>query len=63
ERLALVLQAALLLQYAPTAIADAFCTSRLGGDWGRTFGTLPPGIACETILKRAQPVMESSNRE
>ena len=40
--LALAAQAALLVQHAPPAVADAFCASRLGGDWAPTFGTLGP---------------------
>ena len=55
EQMALTLQAALLVRHAPAAVADAFCTSRLGGDWGRTFGTLPHGLGYETILERARP--------
>ena len=41
ERLAIGLQASLLVRFSPPAIADAFCASRLDGDWGRSFGTLP----------------------
>ncbi|MER5374390.1 acyl-CoA dehydrogenase family protein [Streptomyces sp. NPDC002553] len=56
ERMALALQASLLVRYAPPAIADAFCATRLGGDWGHAFGTLPdgPGGAdADGILGRA----------
>ncbi|NNJ04698.1 DNA alkylation response protein [Streptomyces sp. ICN441] len=52
ERLALVLQGSLLVRYAPPAVADAFCASRLGGDTGFAFGTLPPGTDLATILSR-----------
>jgi putative acyl-CoA dehydrogenase len=38
--LALAAQASLLVRFAPPAVADAFCASRLGGDWAPTFGTL-----------------------
>jgi putative acyl-CoA dehydrogenase len=55
ERLALVLQGALLVRFAPSAVADAFCASRLAGDWGATFGTLPPGTDFAAILLRARP--------
>jgi putative acyl-CoA dehydrogenase len=55
EQIALTLQGSLLLRYAPTAIADAFIASRLGGDWGQTFGTLPPGVDARAIVERAQP--------
>jgi len=53
ERLALALQASLLVRHAPPAVADAFCASRLGEDRGRAFGTLPHGIDAEPILERA----------
>ncbi|NUR31786.1 MAG: DNA alkylation response protein [Catenulispora sp.] len=53
ERMALVLQGSLMLRYAPHAVADAFVASRLGGDWGRTFGTLPRGLDVSSIADRA----------
>ena len=43
ERMALALQGSLLVRYGDEAVADAFCASRLGGDWGHAFGTLPAG--------------------
>ncbi|WUH90108.1 acyl-CoA dehydrogenase family protein [Streptomyces sp. NBC_00433] len=55
ERMALVLQGSLLVRFAPGAVADAFCASRLGGDWGATFGTLPAGLDLAPILTRAAP--------
>ncbi len=51
--LALLLQASLLLRHGPPAVADAFCATRLGGDWGHTFGTLPGGIDPSLLLDRA----------
>ncbi|BCJ40257.1 DNA alkylation response protein [Actinoplanes ianthinogenes] len=53
ERMALVLQGSLLVRHAPAAVADAFCASRLGGDWGHTFGTLPAGVDTAAIIERA----------
>lgn len=53
ERLALVLQASLLIRHSPPEVADAFCVSRLGGDWGRTAGTLPAGLDFRGIIQRA----------
>ena len=53
ERLALALQAGLLLRHAPPPIAEAFCASRLGGEWGHAFGTLPPEVEGDAILTRA----------
>jgi putative acyl-CoA dehydrogenase len=55
ERMALALQGALLVRHAPAAVADAFCASRLGGDWGYVFGTLPPSADVATIVARATP--------
>ncbi|WP_432072600.1 acyl-CoA dehydrogenase family protein [Streptomyces wuyuanensis] len=52
ERLALVLQASLLVRHAPPAVADAFCASRLAGDSGFAFGTLPPAADLSAILTR-----------
>ncbi|MFD4522897.1 acyl-CoA dehydrogenase family protein [Streptomyces sp. NPDC058470] len=56
ERVALVLQGALLVQHAPPEVADAFCASRLGGDWGSAFGTLPHSLDLATVVERARPV-------
>lgn len=53
EQLALVLQGSLLVRHAPSAVADAFCASRLAGDWGRAFGTLPSGVKFREIIDRA----------
>jgi putative acyl-CoA dehydrogenase len=55
ERMALVLQGSLLVRHAPAAVADAFCASRLAGDWGHAFGTLPAGLAMTEIIERAAP--------
>ncbi|UNO39380.1 acyl-CoA dehydrogenase family protein [Streptomyces sp. MST-110588] len=57
ERLALVLQGSLLLRYAPPEVSDAFCASRLGGDHGTSFGTLPRTLALRAIAERARPVL------
>ncbi|MFI5399793.1 MAG: acyl-CoA dehydrogenase family protein [SAR324 cluster bacterium] len=55
ERLALTLQAALLVRNAPSAVAEAFCATRLGDAGGRTFGTLPSAIGLDELVARAQP--------
>ncbi|SEP05521.1 acyl-CoA dehydrogenase family protein [Actinacidiphila rubida] len=52
ERAALVLQGSLLVRHAPPAVADAFCASRLAGDRGLAFGTLPPGADFAGLLER-----------
>jgi putative acyl-CoA dehydrogenase len=56
ERMALVLQAGLLVRHAPAPVADAFCAARLGGEGGRVFGTLPAGVDAKAIIDRAFPV-------
>ncbi|MDC2961393.1 DNA alkylation response protein [Streptomyces gilvifuscus] len=55
ELMALALQASLLVRHAPPAVADAFCATRLGGDWGHAFGTLPDGADLDAILERSLP--------
>jgi putative acyl-CoA dehydrogenase len=52
EKMALALQGSLLVRHAPPAVADAFAASRLDGDWGRAFGTLPAGTDFEAIIDR-----------
>ncbi|MDQ7803423.1 acyl-CoA dehydrogenase family protein [Amycolatopsis sp. A133] len=53
ESMALVLQGSLLVRHGHPAVADAFCASRFGGDWGIAFGTLPAGVDTGAIIERA----------
>lgn len=53
ERLALVLQASLLLQHSPASVADAFVRTRVEGGGGMLYGALPPGVDTSAILARA----------
>ena len=55
ERMAVALQASLLVRHGDPAVADAFCASRLAGDRGRALGTLPPGLDLERIVARHAP--------
>jgi putative acyl-CoA dehydrogenase len=55
ESLALALEGSLLVRYAPAAVADAFCASRLGGDHGLEYGTLPAGTDFSAIVERHTP--------
>jgi putative acyl-CoA dehydrogenase len=55
EAMALTLQGALLVRHGDPAVADAFVASRLAGDWGHAFGTLPSGIDTAAIVGRATP--------
>jgi putative acyl-CoA dehydrogenase len=52
ERMALALQGSLLVRFGDQAVADAFCASRLGGDAGLAFGTLPAATDFERIIER-----------
>jgi putative acyl-CoA dehydrogenase len=52
ERMALVLQGALLVRYTPGAVADAFCATRLAGAHGAAFGTLPAAVDVGALLAR-----------
>jgi putative acyl-CoA dehydrogenase len=53
ERTALLLQAALLRARSP--MAEAFVRSRLQGEHGLAFGTLPAGVDLSAMLARALP--------
>jgi putative acyl-CoA dehydrogenase len=55
ERLAVLLQGALLVRHGHPAVADAFCASRVAGDRGAALGTLPAGLDLPTIVERATP--------
>jgi putative acyl-CoA dehydrogenase len=58
EKLALSLQGSLLVRHAPPAVADAFCASRLAGDAGLVYGTLPAGVDTRAIVERHTPVLQ-----
>ncbi|MGJ9412846.1 acyl-CoA dehydrogenase family protein [Aeromicrobium sp. CF4.19] len=53
--MAMALQGALLVRHGHPAVADAFTRSRLAGDWGTVFGTLPIGVDTAAIIERATP--------
>jgi putative acyl-CoA dehydrogenase len=55
ERMALALQASLLVRFGDPAVADAFCASRLAGEWSGAFGTLPAGTDFGAIVERHAP--------
>ncbi|MGH3795453.1 MAG: isovaleryl-CoA dehydrogenase [Pseudonocardiaceae bacterium] len=56
ELIALCLQGSLLLRHAPSAVAEAFLVSRLGGDaTGRTLGMLPAGTDTRALVERVTP--------
>jgi putative acyl-CoA dehydrogenase len=55
ERLALALQASLLVQHSPGPVADAFVASRIAGRRGHTFGSLDVDLAgaAAAVIDRA----------
>ena len=55
ERMAVMLQASLLLQHAPSSVSAAFCASRLGDRGGMAFGTLPADVDFKAIIERSTP--------
>ena len=57
ERMAIVLQASLLLRHGEQKVADVFLSSRLVNDWGQTFtfGTLKFEKELKSVLERHRP--------
>ncbi len=53
-RMALALQGSILLQHGPTAVAEAFCNTRLE-QAGHHFGVLPRGTDAALLIERANP--------
>lgn len=53
EDISLALQGSLLLRHGHPTVTEAFLASRLGGQWGGAFGTLPAGLDLAPILERA----------
>jgi putative acyl-CoA dehydrogenase len=58
ERLALALQASLMLKDAPEESAKAFVASRLTSAGGYAFGTLPAKVDAEKIVDEAYPAAQ-----
>ncbi|MBS1868189.1 MAG: acyl-CoA dehydrogenase family protein [Actinobacteria bacterium] len=55
EAIALALQGSLVVRHSPREVAEAFCASRLAGDAGHAFGTLPPRVDFRAIVERHRP--------
>jgi putative acyl-CoA dehydrogenase len=56
ERMALTLQACILVRHSPGYVADAFCAARLGDRPGIAYGALSAKVDTASILARAMPV-------
>ena len=50
EKLALALQASLVIRHSSSAVADAFIASRIAGQHGSAFGTLPASVNTDAII-------------
>jgi putative acyl-CoA dehydrogenase len=59
ENLAVTLQAALLARHGHPAVAEAFIATRLAGDRGRAYGTLPAAVRTGEIIPRIIPNVPS----
>jgi putative acyl-CoA dehydrogenase len=55
QDVALAVQASLLARHSPGFVFDAFCRSRLDAGGPLVLGTLPSGLALESIIQRAMP--------
>jgi putative acyl-CoA dehydrogenase len=55
QDVALAVQGSLLRRHAPDFVFDAFCRSRLDSRGPQVFGTLPSGVAFDSIIQRAMP--------
>ena len=53
ESISLALQGSLLVRYGHPAVAEAFLATRVAGDWGGAFGTLPAGLDLAPIIERS----------
>ena len=53
EDISLALQGSLLVRHGHPAVAEAFLATRMGGQWGGAYGTMPAGLDLAPILERA----------
>ncbi len=53
DRLALGLQASVVVRHSPSPVADAFCRARLASRGAHHYGALPRGLDAAAIVKRA----------
>jgi putative acyl-CoA dehydrogenase len=57
ERMALVLQASILVRHAPAFVAEAFCATRLSERPGLAYGALDAKIDTAALIERAMPAI------
>jgi putative acyl-CoA dehydrogenase len=57
ESIAIALEASLTVRHSPPALSAAFCSTRLAGEGGRTFGTLPRSADVQAIIRALDVVV------
>ena len=57
EKMSLTLQGSVLVRHGNPTAADTFCATRLGGDWGGEYGSLPAGTDFDALVARATPAV------
>jgi putative acyl-CoA dehydrogenase len=62
EDISLALQGSLLVRHGHPAVTEAFLASRMGGQWGGAFGTLPTGLDLAPIIERAMVKVPDARR-
>jgi len=55
QEVALAVQAAALRRHAPDFVFESFCATRLGGERGQVFGSLPAASNFRGLIERAMP--------
>jgi putative acyl-CoA dehydrogenase len=55
QKMAVILEASLLLRHGDPVVADVFCASRLDGDSGLTFGSLKSAADLRSVIERHRP--------
>jgi putative acyl-CoA dehydrogenase len=55
NRLAVGLQASVLIKYAPVFVSDAYCVSRIDQHGAHQYGALPKTVDFKAIVERARP--------
>ncbi len=63
EKLALGLQASVLLKDGDAHVAEGFVASRIDKPAGLNYGTLPVGVNCQAIIERAKPHITSNSSD
>ena len=55
DRLAVGLQASVLVRHAPVFVSDAWCASRIDQRGAHHYGALPKTVDFKAIVERARP--------